>query len=117
MQVQDAAQRFREEGFIVRTPEPDYLMIATAVTEAGEGIRLLRDACALIGKGDGRYVAVFPSAGHITVDVAGTLDELVPLVEQVYRHHRGKSEPFYESVREVILKAPDWSALPSPNRA
>jgi hypothetical protein len=112
MQLQDAAQRFRTGGLVVRTPQPNYLMIATGVTEAGDGIRLFQDACALIGKGDGQYLAVFPSAGHMTVDVPGTLDELVPLVEQVYRHHHGKKEPFYESVREVILKAPDWSRPP-----
>lgn len=112
MQLQDAAQRFRTEGFVVRTPLPDRLTIATGVTEAGGGVRLLQDACALIGKGDGQYVAVFPSAGHVTVDVPGTLDELVPLVEQVYRHHRGSNEPFHESVREVVLKTPDWSRPP-----
>jgi hypothetical protein len=111
MVLTEAERRLRSGGLLVRVPRADYLFLATGCAEHGDDrIQVYQDASALIGDGDGQYVAVFPSAGHAMVNVTGTLDELVPLVEKVYRHNQGSKRPFHESVREVVLGGSDWPA-------
>jgi hypothetical protein len=110
MQFSEAEQRLRQKGLLVRVPRPDSLFLATRVVEHGnDRIQVYQDASTLIGKGDGQYVAIFPSAGHAMVDVPGTLDELIPLVEKVYQHHEYSNQPLCESVRQIILGMVDWS--------
>jgi hypothetical protein len=95
---------------LARLARPDYLLVATGVVEAGQDkIQVYQNASALTVSDNGPYTAIFPSAGHVTVNVSGTLDELVPLVERVYRHQRGSNRALHESVREVVAGFPDRS--------
>jgi hypothetical protein len=107
--LHEADRRFRAAGLAVRTFRTDALHVSRGWTVEGNGIHLAHDVCGLRGTEDGRYVASFPTIGHVLIEVPGTLEELVPLILEVYRHHDGMNAPFYEAVREVVLKAPDWS--------
>ena len=106
----EAEQRLRDGGLLTRLSRPDYLLVATDMVESGEDkIQVYQNSSALTASEKGRYTAIFPSAGHVTVNVSGTLDELVPLVERVYRDQRGSNRPLHESVREVVAGVPDRS--------
>jgi hypothetical protein len=106
----EAEQRLRDGGLLARLARPDYLLVATGGVEAvPDKIQVYQNASALTASDNGPYTAIFPSAGMVTVNVSGTLDELVPIVERVYRHQRGSNRDLHESVREVVLGVPDWS--------
>jgi hypothetical protein len=115
--LQDAERQFNEAGLKVRRPQPDSLHVSRGWTLVGDGIKLAHDVCGIIGTGDGQYSASFPTIGHVRLEVPGTLEELVPLVLEVYQRHEGMEAPFYEAVREVVLKSSDWTQPPVPARA
>jgi hypothetical protein len=109
MDLHDAEREFNTAGLIVKSARPGFLHISRGWTEVQEGIRIAHDVCGIFGTENGNYIASFPTIGHVRVEVPGTLQELVPLVLEVFRHHEGMNAPFYEAVREVVLKSPDWS--------
>ena len=114
MDLAEASDRFQREGLIVYGSRPGTLFVATDFVESsgqgyGDGVRVYQNASALLPTDDGRFTAVLPTIGQVTIDVTGTLDELVPLVERVYRHRESLNQPLHESVRELVLGVASWS--------
>lgn len=114
MDLAEAKDRFQREGLIVYGSRPGSLFVATDFVESSgqdcdDGIRVYQNASALLPADDGRFTAVLPTIGQVTISVSGTLDELVPLVERVYRHRKARNQPLHESVRELVLGVADWT--------
>ena len=112
--LDDAERAFHSAGLTVRRTGPDGLHVSRGWKTEGGWVQVAHDACGLFADGQGQFTAAFPSIGHALIRVTGTLDELVPLMIGVYRHHDGMTGPFYEAVREVVLKTPDWSPSVAP---
>jgi hypothetical protein len=103
-----AQRRLQSAGLTVRTPTDDSLWVAGQLAAVEPGLHMSQDACGLQGRGPGDYVAVFPSAGHVTVEVPGAIPDLVSLILATYLRHRRSGGPFHEAVRLVLREADRW---------
>src|SRR5262245_32785287 len=97
----DAKARLEAEGLHVSCNDAHSQWIAGMVRDAGEGIILSEDACALIWNTD-RWVGVFPAEGLRTYEVPGTFSELVAVITAVYAYHRRAGGPFKVAIKQVV---------------
>ena len=77
------------------------LWIAGNVRDIGDGIMFSKDACSLLFDAD-RWCAVFPTEGNLTYEVPGALDDLVQLVQKVYKRYLRADISFPEAVRQMV---------------
>jgi hypothetical protein len=99
--IQDAKASFEKQNLYVNYNNDQSLLIASKVRDAGEGVRVWNDACALIFDA-GHWCAVFPTEGSRTFEVRGTLDELVQLVQTVYTRYFRAGLTLPEAFRQVV---------------
>jgi len=109
MDIQEVESRLRAAGLFVRT-SPDAVLISTGTidrepTEYGDGVRTYENTSGILRMPDGNFLASFPTRGHAKLEIAGTLEESVALVEKVYRHFRESTKSFVEAVREIVRPA------------
>jgi hypothetical protein len=107
-ELSQAQRRLQAAGLTVRAPTDDSLWIAGHLTAVEPNLHLSQDACGLQGRCKGEYVAVFPSAGHVTIEVPGTIPDLVSLILATYLRHRRVGGPFHEAVGLVLREADRW---------
>ena len=104
-ELEDAKRRLQAAGLTVRTTTEDSLWIAGHLTELGDGLRLSHDACALMAKANGEFVGVFPSLGHMTIEVPGSIPDLTFLILATYLRHRELGGEFPQAVGVVLRDA------------
>jgi hypothetical protein len=110
MVLSEAERRLRSAGLLVRRTDGVNLHMATGYAQHGEyRVGLYENASVLIANGDGQYTAGFPTIAAAVVNVTGSLDELVPLIERVYKHCETLNQPLHESVRELVLGVSNWA--------
>jgi hypothetical protein len=110
--IQDAKALLEKQNLYVAYNNDQSLWIAGRVRDAGEGVRVSNDACSLIFDAD-RWIAVFPTEGSLTYEVPGALDELVQLVQNVYKRYFRADISFPEAFRQVV-KDPNRHLLGRP---
>jgi len=113
--ILDAKARLEAEGLYVSCANPHGLWIAGTVRDAGEGVRLSDDACALGWKA-GHWVAVFPAEALLTYEVPGSLSEVVSLIQAVYAHYRRAGGPFSAAFPQVVSEPEQYLVGRSPAR-
>ncbi len=113
--IQEARATLEAGGLYVGSGYQGALLIANGFIDAGEGIRVLHDACTLFEHGGG-WLAIFPGKGMSKREVPGSLPDLVALIEEVYRRHRIAGGDFAEAVKQVV-DAAEPSSKPVPARA
>ncbi|HKI36224.1 MAG TPA: hypothetical protein VKA46_30485 [Gemmataceae bacterium] len=111
--IQEANARLEAGGLYVGSGHRGGLLISTSFSDAGDGIRILKDACALFEHG-GRWLAIFPFKGMTNREVSGTLPDLVTLIEEVYRRHRSTGGDIREAVGQVV-DGHEASSRPAPD--
>jgi len=119
MEIQEAESRLQALELLVRT-WPDAVLISTGMTdreatEYGEGVRTYENTSGILRLPDGSFVASFPTRGHAKLEIPGTLEDSVTLVERVYKHFRASSKSFVESVREIVRPADVAPRLAAPS--
>jgi len=110
--IQDAQALLEKQNLHVVRDTDQSLLIAATVRDAGEGVRVLNDACALLPDAD-RWCAIFPTEGSRTYEVPGTLDELVQLIQNVYKRYFRDDISLPEAFRQVV-KDPNRHLLGRP---
>src|SRR5262249_33078612 len=113
--ILDAKARLESEGLHVSRRDDHSLWIAATLRDAGEGIRLSDDACALLGD-SGRWVAVFPAEGLFTYEVPASLAELVSLITAVYAHYRQAGGQLKDAFKHAVSQPEQYLAGRSPAR-
>lgn len=103
----DARAQLEAQGLHVSANSPQSLWIASTVRDAGAGIGLSTDACALLGRAD-RWFAVFPAKGSLTFEFPGTLSELVTLIIAIHAHCRESGEPFQGAFKHFVADAEQY---------
>ncbi|MBY0228341.1 MAG: hypothetical protein K2W96_03580 [Gemmataceae bacterium] len=88
--LQQAKSRLLQEGLCVDDASTG-LLIGSGRKPIEGDIHFVVDPVALCQR-DGGWLAVFPSEGQQTVEMAAPLDELVRLVIQAYRTRRNTGE-------------------------
>lgn len=106
MEIHEAEERFRALGLLVRT-WPDAILVSTGLidrklSDYGEGVGTYENTSGILRLADGTYRATFPTRGIDNIEIPGTLEESVELVERVYRHFQNSSKPFLEAIREIV---------------
>ena len=99
--IQDAAVALQAQGLFLSFNNPSSLLIGGSLADAGDGIQMFKDACALIGK-FGHWTAIFPAKGLCTYEFPGALPELVSVISRVYDQYRRSGVPFKDAFREVV---------------
>src|SRR5438445_9006552 len=115
----DAKAKLESEGLHVSHSGEHSLWIAATLRDAGDGITLSDDACALLGN-SGRWVAVFPAEGLSTYEVPGALADLVSLIVTVYARSQQAGGPFKEAFKQAVSQPEQYLTGRSPagsNRA
>jgi hypothetical protein len=101
--VLDAKAKLESEDLRVVQSSDSSLWIAATLRDAGNGIAVSNDACALLGNA-GRWVAVFPAEGLFTYEVPGSLADLVSLIARVYGHYRRVGGPFKDAFKQAVTQ-------------
>jgi hypothetical protein len=104
----EARRRLQAAGLIIRTPTDDSLWIAGHLTEVEPDLHVSHDVCGLQGRGNGEYVAVFPSSGHVMIEIPGPIPDLVSLILTTYLRHRRQGGPFHEAAEIALREAERW---------
>jgi hypothetical protein len=99
--IQDAKALLEKQNLHVVCDTDQSLLIVGTIRDAGEGVRVSNDACALLPDAD-RWFAVFPTEGSRTFEVPGTLDELVQLIQNVYKRYFRAGISLPEAFRDVV---------------
>lgn len=109
----DAKVKLEAEGLHVSRNSDCSLWIAASVRDAGEGIKVSKDACALM-ENSSRWVTVFPSEGLLTYEVPGTLSELVSLITAIYADYRANGGSLRDAFKRVVTDAERYLVGRSP---
>ena len=110
--IQDAKASLEKQHLHVVCDTAQSLWIAGTVRDAGEGVRISDDACVLLADAD-RWCAVFPTEGSRTYEVPGTLDELVQVIQDVYKRYFRGEISFPNAFRQAV-KNPNQYLLGRP---
>jgi hypothetical protein len=111
--ILDAKAKLEAEGLRVSRSGDHSLWIAATLRDAGDGITLSDDACALLGNA-GRWVAVFPAEGLSTYEVPGSLADLVSLIVTVYARYRQVGGPVQEAFKQAVSQPEQYRTGRSP---
>ena len=106
----DATTRLESEGLHVSRSGDSSLWIAATLRDAGDGIRLSDDACALLWNA-GQWVAVFPAEGLFTYEVPGSLADLASLIVTVYGHYRRVGGQFRDALKQAVGQPEQYRAI------
>jgi hypothetical protein len=110
--IREAKAVLEQQGLYVAYNNDRSLWIAGIVRDIGDGIMFSKDSCSLLFDTD-RWCAVFPTEGALTYEVPGALDELVQLVQNVYKRYFRADISFPEAFRQVV-KDPNRYLLGRP---
>jgi hypothetical protein len=99
--IQDVQSALEAQGLLVSVNNPSSLLIGGSVVDAGDGVRIFKDACALNRREDA-WVAVLPAEGLLTYEVPGELPDLVSLISAVYHLYRRTGGPFKDACKQVV---------------
>lgn len=102
--IQDARSALEAEGLHVSVNNLSSLLIGGSITDAGEGLTIYKDACAINCRA-GQWVASFPADGLLSFEFPGSLPELVSLVVAVYDYHRQHEGELKEAFKRLIKDA------------
>jgi hypothetical protein len=99
--LQDAKAKLESEGLYVSCRD-DRLWIAANVRDAGDGIMVADEACALIRTGDA-WSAIFPaSRPFFPHEMPGTLPDLVATIAAVFAEKRRAQIQLGHAFRQVV---------------
>ncbi len=113
--LQDAKAALEAVELHVAVNNPSSLLIGGSITDAGEGIQLFNDACALSCK-DGQWIASFPAEGLCLYELPGSLPELVSVISKVYAQYRQTGGEFKDAFREVVSDSDQYLVGRTPAR-
>ena len=105
--ILDAKSRLEAEGLYVSRNDAKSLWIAGSLTDAGEGVRLSQDACALFRKGD-QWTVVFPAEGMLTYEMSDSLPELLTTISTAYQRYRLAGGQFKDIFKQVVSKSEQY---------